>query len=371
MDDSLTVVVAPDSFKGSLGAGEVAAAIARGWCSVRPNDRLTLLPQADGGEGTLEAIAAAVSDALRHRAGPVTGPDGRPTPGEWLELPGRVGVVELAQASGLPLMESPDPLGATTRGLGEVIRHALNHGVDSLVVGLGGSASTDGGAGALTALGLELLDADGTRLADGGGALARLDRIDTTRLLPPPPGGVVLLADVTAPLLGPDGATRAFGPQKGAAPDDIPILESGLARFAAALGGDPTVPGSGAAGGTAFGFLAAWGASVESGARRIQSLTGLVDAIGAAEVVLTGEGRFDATSLAGKVVGEVFAAAGRRVPVGVIAGQVAAGTDRAATGAWTCSLTGLAGSAEAAMADPVRYLEEAGGAAAHHFARGR
>lgn len=369
MERRLSVVIAPDSFKGSLRAAAVSAAIARGWAGVRPDDRLTLLPQADGGEGTLDAIAAAAPDAVRHEVGGVTGPDGRPTPGAWLELPGRVGVVELAQCCGLPLMAAADPLGATTRGLGDVIRHAVGRGIASLVIGLGGSASTDGGAGALTALGLELLDAHGSPLADGGGALAALSRVDTARLLPPPPGGVVLLADVTAPLLGPAGAAAVFGPQKGAGPGDIRVLEAGLARFSALLGGHPEAPGAGAAGGAAYGFAAAWGARVESGARRIQSLTGLDDAIDTADVVLTGEGRFDATSLAGKVVGEVVATARQRVPVGVIAGQVAGGAERAVTDAWTCALAELADSADVAMVDPVRYLEEAGAAAARHFAQ--
>lgn len=367
MDAQLSVVIAPDSFKGSLGAAEAAAAIARGWALVRPNDRVTLLPQADGGEGTLAAMAAAVTGAVRHEVGDVTGPDHRPTPGAWLELPGQVGVVELAQCCGLPLMAAPDPLGATTRGLGEVIRHAMGAGMTSLVVGLGGSASTDGGAGVLAALGLELLDARGAPLADGGGALTGLHRVERTRLLPPPPGGVVLLADVTAPLLGPTGAVRAFGPQKGATPGDLRVLEAGLTRLSSIVGGDPTMPGSGAAGGTGFGLVAAWGATLESGARRIQRLTGLHDALDWADVVLTGEGRFDATSLTGKVVGELLLAARGRVPVGVIAGQVAEGMGGAAAKTWVRSLTELAGSTDAAMADPVRHLVEAGRAAARHL----
>ena len=368
MERRRTVVVAPDSFKGSIGAVDAAAAIARGWLRERPDDRVVFLPQADGGEGTLDVIAAAVPDAVHHNTGDVTGPDGRPRPGAWLELPGGVGVVELAQASGLPLMAGPDALGASTRGLGEVIRHAMEHAIASLVIGLGGSASTDGGAGALAALGLELLDSRNSRLADGGGALARLDRIERARLLPPPAAGVALLADVTAPLLGPSGAARVFGPQKGAGLDEVAALEAGLARLATLLGGEPEQAGAGAAGGTAYGFAAAWGASIESGARRIQELTGLDLALRDADVVLTGEGRLDATSLAGKVVGELLATAKGRVPVGIIAGQVASGPDRAHLQAWTCSLADLAGSARAALGHPVRHLEEAGAAAARHFA---
>lgn len=363
MDAPRTVVIAPDSFKGSLGAREVAAAIARGWLDVRPHDLVRVMPQADGGEGTLDAIAAAVPDALRREVGPVTGPDGRPTPGEWLELPGRVGVVELAQCSGLPLLRELDPLGATTRGLGEVIRHALDGGVESLVIGLGGSASTDGGAGALSALGLVLLGGDGDPIADGGAALSSLARIDWSGYREPPPGGVTLLADVASPLLGPRGAAAVFGPQKGADAAAIRTLEHGLSLFAQLLGGDPAAAGSGAAGGTAYGFAATWDARIESGAQALQRLTGLTEAIGSTDVVLTGEGRFDDTSMAGKVVGEVIALANRHdVRVGIVAGQLAASPET-----WGCSLAGLAGSTTAAIADPARYLEEAGREAARQL----
>lgn len=363
MNLPLTVVIAPDSFKGSLGSQEVSTAIARGWHSVRPQDRLSVLPQADGGEGTLDAIESAVPGALRHETGPVTGPDGRPTSGAWVELPGRVGVVELAQCAGLPLMLELDPLGATTRGLGEVIRHALDHGVESLVIGLGGSAATDGGAGALSALGLCLVNNEGSPLDDGGAALIELAGIDPSAFRAPPPDGVTLLADVTAPLLGNSGAAAVFGPQKGADPDEVRILDRGLARFAHVLGGDPDAAGSGAAGGTAYGFAALWDARIESGAHMLQRLTGLTEAIGSAGVVLTGEGRFDETSMAGKVVGELLTLATEHgVRVGIIAGQFTASPD-----AWSCSLSDLAGSATVAMADPVRYLEEAGREAARQL----
>jgi glycerate kinase len=183
--------------------------------------------------------------------------------GHWLELPDGTAVVELALSSGLPLMERLDPLGATTRGLGEVIAAALDAGARALLIGLGGSASTDGGAGALRALGLEVRDADGVALPDGGGALARLADVDRSGLRLPPVGGVRLLSDVTAPLLGPSGAAAVFGPQKGAGPADIAQLETALARWASLLGADlAAIPGAGAAGGTAYGFLAAWGAAI-------------------------------------------------------------------------------------------------------------
>lgn len=352
----MRVVIAPDSFKGSLGAEDVAEAIAAGWLPGRPGDELTLLPQADGGEGTLDAIEASIPGAERHSAGAVTGPDGRAARGEWLQLPDGTAVVELAQASGLPLMAAPDAARATTRGTGEVIRRALEGGASSLVLALGGSASTDGGAGALAALGLGLLDLRGRPLADGGAALASLERIDRSALLPPPAGGVTLLTDVTNPLLGPTGAARTFGPQKGASAAECAELDAALARWARLLGGDPDAPGAGAAGGTAYGFATLWRARIEPGAPRIAQLTGLVSAVASADLVITGEGRFDFQSRAGKVVGHVL---GLHPRVIVIAGSIAAPTP-----GWSASLTELAGSVDDAMAHPDRWLREAGALAA-------
>jgi glycerate kinase len=335
----MRVVVAPDSFKGSISARDAAAAIAQGWETARPDDELVLLPQADGGEGTLDAFAAAIPAAVAHTVSRVTGPDGRPVDATWLELPDGTAVVELAQSSGLVLLRSPDAVGATTRGLGEVIADALDAGARSLLVGLGGSASTDGGAGALAALG-------GHR---------------------PPPGGVVLLTDVTAPLLGPTGAATVFAPQKGATPADVALLEERMRAWAARFpGADPARPGTGAAGGTAFGFFAAWGARIEPGAAAIADLTGLTDALVDADVLVTGEGRFDATSLTGKVVGHALRAAEAATVtrVIVIAGQVALDVPGGAGGSTaSLSLATLAGSTDSALADPATWLRRAGEAA--------
>ncbi|GAA2082806.1 glycerate kinase [Pseudolysinimonas kribbensis] len=354
------IVIAPDSFKGSLDAAPVADAIAAGWRSVRPDDELVLLPQADGGEGTLDAVASAVPLARVRDAGPVTGPDGRPVEGHWLLLPDGTAVIELAQPSGLPLMAALDPLGATTRGLGEVIGRALDEAPARLVIGLGGSASTDGGAGALAALGLGLLDEAGVAIPDGGGALAQLARIDRSGLRPAPPGGVRLLSDVTAPLFGPRGAAAVFGPQKGAGPDDVAALDAALARFAGLLGGDPERAGAGAAGGTGYGFAAAWGAVLEPGSSAIAELTGLTAAAAGADVLLTGEGRFDATSRTGKAVGNALElVAGTTARAGVISGRVDADP-----GCWSVALVDLAGSPDEALRDPARWLAEAGAAAA-------
>jgi glycerate 2-kinase len=362
----LRVVIAPDSFKGSLAAAEVAAAIADGWRAARPDDEVVLLPQADGGEGTLAAVASAIPGSVLRSAGDVTGPDGRPVEGLWLELPDGTAVVELAQTSGLPLMERLDPLGATTRGLGEVIAAALDAGATALAIGLGGSASTDAGAGALAALGLGLRDDAGVPVPDGGGALSRVASVDRSGLRDAPTGGVRLLSDVTAPLLGPSGAAAVFGPQKGATPDDIRALDAGLASFADLLGDGAATPGAGAAGGAGFGFLAAWGARIEAGSQAIATMTGFAAEAASADVVITGEGRFDNTSITGKVVGNALALvhAGSARPI-VIAGQLAGEPlTPARRPVWALSLAELAGSTDAALAEPARWLRDAGAAAA-------
>jgi glycerate kinase len=351
------VLIAPDSFKGSISAAAAATALAAGWLAVRPGDQVTSLPLADGGEGTLDVLAATVPGA-RWRRTRVTGPGGGPVQCRWLQLPGGTAVVELARASGLPLLDRPDPLGAHTTGLGEVLGRALDLGATRILVGLGGSASTDGGTGALTALGARFLGAAGRPLPPGGGALAALAGADLTGLRPPPAGGVTCLADVTAPLLGPRGAAAVFGPQKGAGAAQIARLESGLARLAAVLGGDPGAPGAGAAGGTGYGLAAAWGAVFAPGAAELSRLAGLDRALAGADLVITGEGRFDPTSLTGKTCGTVLAAAAAAgVPVALVAGQVSGAVPERAQ---AIALTGLAGGAAPALASPRRWLRAAG-----------
>lgn len=364
---ALRVIIAPDSFKGTVTALDVARLIAEGWLDVHPNDQLTLLPQADGGEGTLDALATADRLAIRHQVGPVTGPDGRPTPGEWLELANGLALIELAQMSGLPLMSQLDPLGASTVGFGEVIAHALDAGMRRIVLGVGGSASSDGGAGAFTALGLRLTDARGELIGVGGGQLSRVASVDVGGLRAAPPDGIVVLADVQSPLLGPRGAAAVFGPQKGATDAEVELLDAALAQFARLIGGDPLVAGAGAAGGAAYGFAALWGASIESGADFVAAATGLHDVIGGAEVIVTGEGRFDQTSFAGKVVGRILARAREcGTHAVVVAGGVSVDSRAAAEGAGvaTFSLTDIAGSTESAMAAPSAALIEAGRRAA-------
>jgi glycerate kinase len=351
------VIIAPDSFKGSASAAVAASALAEGWLAERPADQVIRLPLADGGEGTLDVLAAAVTGSRRRRAR-VTGPGGEPVDCDWLELPGAVAAVELASASGLPLLARPDPMGAHTIGLGEVIGRALDRGAREILIGLGGSAATDGGTGALTALGARFLDAGGHDLPLGGGALAGLAAVDTTHLRAAPAAGVTALADVTAPLLGPAGAAAVFAPQKGAGPHQVARLETGLARLAAVLGGEPGAPGAGAAGGTGYGLAAAWGARLRPGAPELCRLAGLDRAMAQADLVITGEGRYDLTSLSGKAAGTVIAAAtAAGVPAALVTGTLTGPPPAVAA---VITLTSLAGGTGPALARPGHWLHQAG-----------
>ncbi|MBD3940592.1 glycerate kinase [Microbacterium sp. NEAU-LLC] len=367
-----TVVIAPDSFKGTVAAAAVAEALAAGWRTERPSDALRLLPMADGGEGTVAAFAAAVPGARRMSV-TVTGPEGLDVAASWVLLPptpgtpGGTGVVELASTSGIEMLGTPPrlrPFDAHTRGFGQAIAAALDHGVSRLVLGIGSSSSTDGGAGMLTALGARFADAAGQPIVDGARGLADVATVDLSALAALPAGGVTVLSDVTNPLLGARGAAAVFGPQKGASPSDVAALDAALERFAdaiaeAAPGADRDAAGAGAAGGTGFGLLA-WGAQLVPGSAAVAQLVGLGDAIGAASIVLTGEGSYDGQSAAGKVpahVGALAAAAG--VPVALVAGRIASDADVSGFAA-TASLTALAGSGEGAMGEPVRWLTAAG-----------
>ncbi|MGW0158281.1 glycerate kinase [Mycobacterium sp. NPDC003323] len=363
----MKILIAPDSFKGTASAAEVAEALAAGWKAVRGNDEIVVLPQADGGEGTLAAVAA--TGTWRRRQTMVDGPDGRPVMARWLLGDDDRALVELAESSGIALMSRLDPWRAGTRGLGQVLDEALRTGVRSVQIALGGSASTDGGAGALMALGLKAFDCRGVPIGEGAAGLRDVARVDADGLAPLPPGGVEILVDTAAPLVGRDGAAAVFGPQKGAQPADIAALDDGLTRWAralaaAGLSADPDRPGAGAAGGVGFGLMA-WGAHAASGSERIASLTGLNEQLASADLLVTGEGRFDGTSWTGKLVGHLLGTAERAgVPAMVIAGQVVAGA-----GVPTLSLSDLAGSADAAMADPRRWLHAAGSAAARGLDR--
>ncbi len=398
---SARVVLAPDSFKGTLGAADAAAALAAGWREIAPETELIVRPMADGGEGTLYAFAAAVAGAVRVGV-VVTGPAGDPVPASWLRLPpsdacpGGTGVVELASTSGIELLgDRRAGLDAGTTGFGQAIAAALDAGVSRLVLGIGSSASTDGGAGMLRALGARLVDAVGDEIAPGARGLEGLERVDLSGLRPLPSAGVLVLTDVSHPLCGPRGAAAVFGPQKGLDAAGVARADAALGRLARRMPGGAAAaetPGAGAAGGTGFGLLA-WGARLVPGAPEVASLIGLADAVAGADLVVTGEGSFDGQSAAGKVpayvrdlaAGAGVAGAGATggagatagagatgwgagtaavpVPVALVAGRIARDADVSGFTA-SLSLTDLAGSAEASLADPVRWLREAGRALA-------
>jgi glycerate kinase len=361
----LRVVVAPDAFKGSLGASAVADALAAGWSRSRPDDEIVVLPLADGGEGTLDAFERAVPGSIRREV-VVEGPDGRAVDAPWLTLPDGTAVVELASSCGLGLLAVPAPHDAHTRGLGAVIRAAVESGAERLFVGLGGSGSTDGGAGALTDLGAVIVDSLGEPVADGNHGLTTAVRVDLSATVPVPRGGVTLLADVDSPLLGPHGAAAVFGPQKGASEDDVLALDRGLERFASLVDVDPTTPGSGAAGGTAFGLLA-WGARLVPGAETVARAVGLPEALATADLVITGEGRFDEQTAAGKTVSLVTRlASAHGVPVILVAGQVDAPVDGFAD---VVSTTQVAGGVDESTTRASFWLEEAAALVAERWAR--
>jgi glycerate 2-kinase len=351
----MRVIAAPDTFTGSIGAAGAAAALAAGWRSVRPRDEVVELPLADGGEGTVDVLAAAVPGSRRHYAD-VSGPGNGRVSACWLEIPGNEHVVELAAAAGLTLLRPLQPLAAHSYGVGELIGHALDAGARRVFIALGGSACTDGGSGALAALGARFLDAAGRDLPRGGGALIGLATVDRRGLRLPPELGAACLTDVRAPLLGPAGAAAVFGPQKGAGPGEIELLEAGLARLAEILAGDPDAPGAGAAGGAGYGLAAGWGADLLRGAAEIAAIAGLPAALERADLVITGEGQYDATSLSGKVAGTVLSLAGETgVPAALVAGVLAARPAAPAV-----ELAVLAGGRDQAMAEAGRWLTEAG-----------
>jgi glycerate 2-kinase len=321
--EALTVLIAPDSFKGSLTSVEVARALAAGWARARPDDEILLAPLADGGEGTTVAIEAAGGWEWRETA--ATDPIGRPVAARWLQsTDGGRAIVELAAASGLSRLATAelDPLGATTQGTGEVIRAALDAGVRDITIGIGGSATNDGGAGILRALGADVSSpADAPATVDLDGLDARLD---ATRLR--------IACDVSNPLLGERGAAATYGPQKGATAADVAELDRRLGRYADALElasgrRERETPGAGAAGGTGFGLLclADRFASLElvPGIDVVIAAADFDGKLARADLVVTGEGRIDAQTAFGKTaLGVARRAATAGVPCIAVGGGV-------------------------------------------------
>lgn len=361
-----TVVLAPDSFKGTITAVDAAASLAEGWTSVDPSATFVHRPMADGGEGTVAAFEAAVPGAERMPI-VVDGPAGVPIETSWLRLaatpdsPGGTGVIDLASTSGIELLDELRPWDADTAGFGQAIAAALDHGVSRLVVGIGSSASTDGGTGMLTALGARFLDASGAPIGRGARGLAHIASVDLSGLRAAP--DVRVLTDVTNPLTGPRGAAAVFGPQKGLVGDDIAPVDAALARLAELLTLDPQLPGTGAAGGTG-GALVVWGATLAPGAAEVAELIGLADAIAHADVVITGEGSYDGQSGDGKVPSFIAGLAASAGATALLAaGRITDDSDTALFAA-SASLTDLAGSSDAALAEPARWLRDAGAALA-------
>jgi glycerate kinase len=354
----MRVVIAPDSFKGTASAPDVAAAVAAGWRDERPDDDLVLVPMADGGEGTLDAVAAALPAAERVSV-TVTGPDDRPVHTWWLRLPDGRAVVELAATSGITLLDELRPDSAHTTGFGQAIAAALDAGATGLLLGIGGSASTDGGVGSLQALGLRT---DAPAGVTGGAVLDHVPPVDVSGLRTLPPLGAVVLSDVTSPLLGGTGAAAVFGPQKGVTPDRVAVHEDRLRRWAARFPAvDAAAPGAGAAGGTGFGLLV-WGATIGSGAEAVADAVGLPDAVAGADLVVTGEGRFDEQSAAGKTPTVVRALADRHgKPTLLVAGTVDAPVDAfAGAASLTVIATQTTGEPDDARRDPLRFARIAG-----------
>jgi len=327
----MRVLVCPDKFRGTLTARQAADAIARGWRRARPSDVLVLEPLADGGEGTLDALVpdADPDPGFRRIELRATGPDGDPLDAE-AGVRGRTGVVEMARASGLQLLTQArwDPCRTTSRGTGDLMRALLDQDVDRLLVGLGGSATNDGGTGMARALGIRFLDAEGEAIPEGGAALLNLARIDA-RGIDPRLATVdcVGLTDVDNPLCGPTGASATYGPQKGASPEDVWDLDRALGHLAAVVYRDLGLdvqhePGAGAAGGLGFGLLAFCGASLRPGVDAVMEAVGFDDQIRGTDLVVTGEGTFDEQSLHGKVPAGVMRAAElARITVAVVCGS--------------------------------------------------
>ena len=338
MTRSLEVVIAPDSFGGALDSVGVSNAIAVGWSRVRAHDSIIGIPMADGGEGTLAALAAALGDRCEHRTLATVDALGRPVEADWLLLDnGHGAFVEMAAASGLARLspEERTPTSAraaSTRGTGELLRAAMDAGVERITLGLGGSATTDGGSGMLAALGARFLDRGDNELPPGGAALKNLDRIDLTGLDPRlQQVAITVASDVTNPLCGPLGAAATYGPQKGCDEATVTELDAALAvlgdsieKAVGRLVAD--LPGAGAAGGTTAALLGFTSAVVRPGVDVVAELVGLSEALEGADLVITGEGRADEQTLSGKAaMGVARLARARNAPVVLLCGGLGSG----------------------------------------------
>lgn len=328
-------VIAPDSFKGGLTAKQAAEAMKTGLARVYPDADFTLVPMADGGEGTIQSLVDATRGNLITEK--VTGPLGNQVDAKYGILgDGKTGVIEMSQASGIQFVneQTRNPLITTTYGTGELILKALDQGISKLILGIGGSATNDGGAGMAQAIGARLLDSAGNQIQVGGGQLDQLERIDTSKIDPRIKDLEILIAsDVTNPLVGKDGASAVFGPQKGATPEMVETLDSNLQHYAAVIKADlgkdlANYAGAGAAGGLGAGLLAFTNSTMEKGVDIVVEYSGLKQKAAGADFVFTGEGGIDFQTKFGKTPYGVALATKQvapKAPVIVIAGSVGDG----------------------------------------------
>jgi glycerate kinase len=305
---ALRIIVAPQEYKGTLTAEEAASAIAHGVRRAAPDSLIEEIPLADGGPGTVRAVLAGTPGRLQSSV--VTGPVGDPVTAEWALLDDGTAVIQMAAAAGLLLVpeEARDPDHATTRGVGELLLAAIDAGCRQIILGLGGSATNDGGAGMAQALGARLTDADGRDLPPGGAALIRLHHIDASALDPRLRDAQITAAtDVRNPLCGPEGASIVYGPQKGASPDGARQLDAALAHYARIIERDlgvsvAEIPGAGSAGGLSAGLVAFLGATIEPGIEIVARVLRLRERLAGADLLITGEGRLDGQTGWGKAV---------------------------------------------------------------------
>jgi glycerate kinase len=364
----MKVVVAPDKFKGTLSAKAVARAMADGIKEVLPDAEVVLVPMADGGEGTMDALLAAVGGRTHEVV--VTGPLGEPTAAQFGILADGTAIIEMARASGFELVppDKRDPTVTTTYGTGELIEAALDFSCRRIIIGIGGSATCDAGIGAAQALGVKILKEDGSEVGFGGRELVTIAGIDIAPIDPRTRGVQFLVAsDVKNPLYGPLGAAHVFAPQKGASAEQVILLEQGLINFAGVVERDLGVtvselPGGGAAGGLGAGLVAFLGATIKPGAELVMEAVELRRKLQGADLVVTGEGQIDFQSAYGKVPAGVAGLAREcAVKTVAIAGRLGegyqelynAGIDEIIT------LEKTAGSLEAAMNNPAPFIKKA------------
>ena len=349
------ILIAPDSFKGSATSRQVCDALTHGWLEVRNSDAIESAPFADGGEGTLDCIESVSATAVRVPIH-VQGATGIGHSSSWLLVNRDTAVIEMAALCGITTVEKLDPLGAHSFGVGQAIKAALNDDrVREILVAVGGSASTDGGTGALAALGFTFLDADGSPVGLGGAQLHAIATIVPPKHVASVERGIKVLVDVQSPLVGITGAAHVFAPQKGADTEQVDFLDIGLSHLLS-LVGVADKPGYGAAGGVSFGLSTLLGATIVSGVHTIASLIELEEKIKKADCVITGEGSFDSQSFSGKVVGYIADVAQRNnVPM-----MIACGVNENADSASIISLVDLAPSVESAKSESGKWLIEAG-----------